>query len=108
MERTLALPRTTPVWHSARIEGGPAEGDASADRRASSHQRTDLPTARINPIDLQKHLKGMNYPASKQAVIDKAKENGADEEVQSALESLNDQEFETPADVNEAIDDLND
>ena len=50
----------------------------------------------------------MSYPASKQEVIDKAKENGADDEFQSALESLSDQQFETPADVNKAIGDLND
>ena len=70
--------------------------------------RRGNPVAKINPIDLQKHLKGMSYPASKQEVIDKAKENGADDEFQSALESLSDQQFETPADVNKAIGDLND
>lgn len=64
--------------------------------------------AKINPIELQKHLKGMEYPASKQDVIDKAKENGADQELQSMLEQLSDQQFETPADVNKAIGDLND
>ncbi|HEV2065214.1 MAG TPA: DUF2795 domain-containing protein [Thermomicrobiales bacterium] len=64
--------------------------------------------AKINPIELQEHLKGMEYPASKQDVIDKAKENGADQELQSTLERLSDQQFETPADVNKAIGDLND
>ncbi len=64
--------------------------------------------AKINPIDLQKHLKGMSYPASKQELLDKAKENGADDEFQSALESLSDGEFETPADVNKAIGEMND
>jgi len=64
--------------------------------------------AKINPIELQKHLKGVNYPASKQDVIDKAKENGADQELQSALENLSDEQFETPADVNKAIGELND
>lgn len=64
--------------------------------------------AKINPIELQKHLKGVNYPASKQDVIDKAKENGADQELQSALENLSDEQFETPADVNKAIGEIND
>jgi len=63
--------------------------------------------AKINPIELQKHLKGVSYPASKQDVIDKAKENGADQELQSALEQLPDEQFQTPADVNKAIGDLN-
>ncbi len=64
--------------------------------------------AKINPIDLQKHLKGMSYPASKQELLDKAKENGADDEFQSALEGLSDGEFETPAAVNKAIGEMND
>ncbi|MDQ3539905.1 MAG: DUF2795 domain-containing protein [Chloroflexota bacterium] len=63
--------------------------------------------AKINPIELQKHLKGMSYPASKQDVIDKAKENGADQELQSMLENLSDDQFQTPADVNKAIGDIN-
>jgi len=64
--------------------------------------------AKINPIELQKHLKGVDYPASKEDVIAKAKENGADQELQSALENLSDEQFETPADVNKAIGNLND
>ncbi len=62
---------------------------------------------KINPIELQKHLNGMDYPASKQDVISKAQENGADEELLSVLEGLGDQQFETPADVNKAIGDMN-
>ena len=64
--------------------------------------------AKINPIELQKHLKGMSYPASRQDILDKAKENGADDELVSALVGLSDGEFETPADVNKAIGELND
>lgn len=63
--------------------------------------------AKINPIELQKHLKGVSYPASKQDVIAKAKENGADQELLSTLERLSDERFQTPADVNKAIGDLN-
>lgn len=37
-----------------------------------------LPMA-INPIQLQKHLKGVDYPASKQDLIDHAKQQDADE-----------------------------
>ena len=56
-----------------------------------------------NPIQLQKHLKGMSYPASKQDLMKAAKSNGADEDISSFLEQLPDQQFETPADVNEAF-----
>ena len=56
-----------------------------------------------NPIQLQKHLKGVSYPASKQDLMKAAKGNGADEDINSFLEQLPDQQFETPADVNEAF-----
>ena len=56
-----------------------------------------------NPIQLQKHLKGVSYPASKQDLMKAAKSNGADEDINSFLEQLPEQQFETPADVNEAF-----
>jgi hypothetical protein len=57
----------------------------------------------INPIQLQKYLKGVDYPASKRELIDNAEKLGADEPVRKALDELPDQEFQTPADVSEAI-----
>ncbi|MEB3359666.1 MAG: DUF2795 domain-containing protein [Synechococcales bacterium] len=59
--------------------------------------------ATVNPIQVQKFLKGIDYPASKQDVVDHAKQNGADENVCSTLERLPDQDFETPAEVSKAI-----
>ncbi len=56
-----------------------------------------------NPIQLQKHLKGVSYPASRQDLLKAAESNGADEEISSFLEQLPDQEYQTPADVNEAF-----
>ncbi|WP_019587329.1 DUF2795 domain-containing protein [Deinococcus apachensis] len=59
--------------------------------------------AKINPIQLQKHLKGVSYPASKQDLMDAAEENGADDDVRSMLDELPDEEYETPAAVNKAL-----
>jgi hypothetical protein len=59
--------------------------------------------AKVNPIQIQKFLKGMDYPAGKKQIIEHAKSNGADENVNSTLEQLPDEEFETPADVSKAI-----
>lgn len=60
--------------------------------------------ANVNPIQLQKFLKGMEYPASKDEVLRKAEENGADDDVRSSLETLPDGEtFETPADVSKHL-----
>lgn len=59
--------------------------------------------AQVNPIQIQKHLKGMDYPASREDIIRHAEENGADEDALNTLEQLPDEEFETPADVSKAI-----
>ena len=59
--------------------------------------------AHVNPIQIQKYLKGVDYPASKQALLEKAKSMGADENVCQSLEQLPDESFQTPADVSQAF-----
>jgi hypothetical protein len=59
--------------------------------------------ASVNPIQLQKHLKGIDYPVNKENLIKHAKGHGADDKVISVLNQLPDKEFETPADVNKAV-----
>lgn len=59
--------------------------------------------AKVNPIELQKHLKGLDYPASKEDVINHAEKSGVDKEIKAVLEQLPDEEFETPTDVNKAV-----
>lgn len=62
--------------------------------------------AKVNPIQLQKHLKGVNYPASKQDLIQHAKQHGADKEACATLEQMPDEQYETPAEVSKAIGDI--
>ena len=57
----------------------------------------------VNPIEGQKHLKGMNYPASKDDVVSKAQENGADENLLEQLRSVSRNEFSGPDDVMESL-----
>jgi hypothetical protein len=59
--------------------------------------------AKVNPIQVQKYLKGVDYPASKDDIVRTAEEQGADEDIRATLDRLPDQEYETPADVSEAI-----
>lgn len=61
--------------------------------------------AKVNPIQLQKHLKGVDYPASKKDLIKYAKQQGADENTLSALQQIPDEEYESPTDVSKAIGD---
>ena len=59
--------------------------------------------AKINPIQVQKYLKGMRYPASRDAVIRKAEESGADERILGALQKLPETEFSSPNDISQAL-----
>ncbi|MCW2651224.1 MAG: hypothetical protein JWR32_2200 [Mycobacterium sp.] len=56
-----------------------------------------------NPIQLQKNLKGVNYPASKQDLVTRAKQNGADEQVLNQLNKLPDKEYSGPDQVTKAM-----
>jgi hypothetical protein len=57
----------------------------------------------VSPISIQKFLRGVRYPASKQSLVDHAAGAGADEPVRKALESLPDGSYATPADVSRAV-----
>jgi hypothetical protein len=59
--------------------------------------------AKVNPIQLQKHLKGVDYPASKEQLVQYAQKQGADENAISVLQQLPDEEYESPTDVSEAV-----
>lgn len=61
---------------------------------------------KVNPIQVQKFLKGIDYPASKDDVLATAKREGADENVMKMLEQLPDQRFQSPTAVSEAIGNL--
>jgi hypothetical protein len=57
----------------------------------------------VNPVQVQKFLGGIDYPARKEDLLRRAKESGADEEVRRTLEQLQQDEFNSPNDVSEAI-----
>lgn len=54
-------------------------------------------------IDVQKALKGANYPADKQSLIETAKANGASDDVLKRLDALPDEEYQSPADVSKGV-----
>jgi hypothetical protein len=62
--------------------------------------------AKVNPIQLQKNLKGAKYPAKKADLVKRAEENGANDDMRALIGRLPDREFENPAEVNKAIKEL--
>jgi hypothetical protein len=57
----------------------------------------------VNPIEVQKHLRGVDYPASKDELIATAESNDAPQEIIEALQAMEGSEFEGPDDVMEAL-----
>jgi hypothetical protein len=56
-----------------------------------------------SPIDIQKALSGMDYPASKDQIVRHAEQHGGDEEVIEALKGIADREYEGPSGVSSAV-----
>ena len=59
--------------------------------------------ASVNPIQLEKYLKGVDYPASKNDLIKHAQQNGADQRVLDTLKQLPDRTFDGPSGISKAI-----
>ena len=57
---------------------------------------------KVNPVQLQKYLGGIDYPVSKDDLLRHAEQNGADEEVRQTLQDLPADRFNSPNDVSEA------
>ncbi len=57
----------------------------------------------FNPIDVQKHLKGVSYPASGEDLASAARSNDAPGELVDKLRSFGDEEFSGPDDVQAAL-----
>ncbi|MGY1689935.1 DUF2795 domain-containing protein [Geodermatophilus sp. SYSU D01105] len=55
----------------------------------------------VSPIDIQKALKGMDYPATKDQILEHAK--GGDKDVLDALSKIEDREYEGPSGVSSAV-----
>ncbi len=56
-----------------------------------------------NPVQLQKYLKGLDYPASKDEIVGHAERHGADQNALGTLRRLPDEKYQTPADVSQAV-----
>jgi hypothetical protein len=58
---------------------------------------------KVNPVQVQKYLKGVDYPLSKQDLVKRAQEEGADQQLVKTLERIPGEEFKSPADISQAI-----
>ncbi|MEV8517369.1 DUF2795 domain-containing protein [Dactylosporangium sp. NPDC051484] len=56
-----------------------------------------------NPIEVQRYLGDVDYPTSKQSLVEQARQHGADDKVVRALQDLPRDRFASPNDVSQAI-----
>jgi predicted transcriptional regulator len=56
-----------------------------------------------SPSNVTHHLKGIHFPADKQALVEQAKQNKAPPEVMEEIEAMEDQEFGSIAEVMKAF-----
>ncbi|WEH39891.1 DUF2795 domain-containing protein [Streptomyces sp. AM 2-1-1] len=59
--------------------------------------------ADISPIDLQKALKGAEYPASRDDLVSRARDNGAEETLVTKLGDAPADRFDGPNEVQKAV-----
>ena len=56
-----------------------------------------------NPIQIQKFLSGMDYPVSKDTILETAKKEGADDNVLEALGRIPDSQYDAPTAISKAV-----
>ncbi|MGH2448663.1 MAG: DUF2795 domain-containing protein [Chloroflexota bacterium] len=59
--------------------------------------------AKVNPIQVEKSLDNVNYPAGKLDLIDAAKKQGASQDTIDTLQKMPGKTYSSPVDVSEAI-----
>jgi hypothetical protein len=57
----------------------------------------------VSPIDIQKALGGMEYPAKKEDIVKHAQEHGGGDDVLEALKGIQDREYDGPSGVSAAV-----
>lgn len=57
----------------------------------------------VSPAQVEKSLKGTHFPAEKQDLIQKAKENNANQDVLEVLENMPEKQFHSPVDISKAM-----
>ncbi|QWS32978.1 DUF2795 domain-containing protein [Curtobacterium aetherium] len=60
-----------------------------------------------NPIQIQKYLSGIDYPASKDDIVSTAEGENAPDDVLEALRAIPEGEYDAPTAVSSAVTDAN-
>jgi hypothetical protein len=56
-----------------------------------------------SPANIAKHMKGIDFPADRNQVVNKARDNGAPQEVLDVLEKIPEKSYDNMADLMEGV-----
>ncbi|MCW5589078.1 MAG: DUF2795 domain-containing protein [Legionellales bacterium] len=76
-------------------------GTTEGGRKSSEGGRGD--SNKANPTAIEKYLKGIDFPADKNEIVNQAKDNDAPDDVMSAIKNLPDNEYRSAVDVTKAV-----
>lgn len=68
-----------------------------------STKKDKMAKSNTSPAQVQKELKGVDYPASKQDLLDLVGNSGNKKEVRDLLDQIPDKEYNSPVDVSKEI-----
>jgi hypothetical protein len=71
--------------------------------RCSLEKEKVITMAHVSPVEVEKSLKGVDYPAKKEDLIKHAQQQGANQDVLETLKELPEENFQSPIDVSKAI-----
>lgn len=105
METLTGLPEQT--YHSPiDVSKAMAGSEVESGRRSSSESVGEASVSRstaVSAAEVQRYLRGMDYPAGIREVVSQAQKNGAPGDVLDILQRIRDREFNTAADVSKAL-----
>ena len=95
---TIVEEETRPVTeaHAPTLESMMKAGETEEKKAGTM---AGLTARHLSAADLQVYLKGIDYPAGRQDLIDQARKNGASEDVITTIEGFSDRTYRSAADV---------
>ncbi|MEJ6489020.1 DUF2795 domain-containing protein [Leucobacter sp. USCH14] len=86
-----------------RVEASDELFPESGSARPEPRRKGEHMSEPQNPIEVQRYLGGVDYPADRSTLVEAARDSGAPDDVVSALEGLSDTTYDAPTDVSEAL-----
>ena len=68
-----------------------------------AHSQDQRHPGQPNPIDIQKALAGIDYPTTREKLVERARQNHANTDIVDLIDKLPDHNYDSPASVSKQI-----